>query len=52
MEIEKNSRQIPKRQEICSDKKYSDVVYGWFQDVSERDGEGIRYVNEKDVNFS
>ena len=30
MEIEKNSRQMPKTKEICSDKKYSDVVYGWF----------------------
>ena len=52
MEIEKNSRQIPKRQEICSDKKYSDIVYGWFQDASERDAEGIRYVDVKDVNYS
>lgn len=52
MEIEKNSRQIPKRQEICSDKKYSDIVYGWFQDASERDAEGIRYVDIKNVNYS
>jgi len=31
---------------------YSDIVYGWFQDMSEKDSEGIRYVNEKDVNYS
>ena len=52
MEIEKNSRQMPKIKEICSDKKYSDVVYGWFQNASERTNEGIRYVNKKDVNYS
>lgn len=52
MEIEKNSRQMPRKQEICSDKKYSDVVYGWFQDASEKDNEGIRYINEKDINYT
>ena len=52
MEIEKNSRQMPKTKEICSDKKYSDVVYGWFQDESEKTNDGVRYVNKKDVNYS
>lgn len=52
MQIEKNSRQIPKTKEICSDKKYSDMVYGWFQDVSKRDEENIRYIDLKDVNYS
>lgn len=53
MEIQKNSRQMPKTREICSNKKYSDVVYGWFQDVSERDLDtNLRYVNDCKVNFS
>lgn len=51
MKIEKNSRQIPKITEICSDKKYSDMVYGWFQDVSQWDQEGERYVALKDINY-
>lgn len=53
MEIQKNSRQMPKTREICSNKKYSDVVYGWFQDVSERDLDtNLRYVSGCNVNFS
>lgn len=52
MEIQKNSRQMPKTEKICSDKKYSDVVYGWFQDVSLRDKDNTRFVDMKDVNFS
>lgn len=52
MQIESNSRQMPKTKEICSDKKYSDVVYGWFQSESERTSTGIRFVNKKNVNYS
>lgn len=52
MQIEKDSRQIPRKQEICSNKLYSDIVYGWFQEMSEVDSEGIRYIKEKNINYS
>ena len=53
MTIPKNSRQMPKIKEICSDKRYSDVVYGWFQFVSQRDKDtNIRYVPKKEVKYT
>lgn len=30
MEIQKNSRQMPKREEYTANKAYSDIVYGWL----------------------
>lgn len=52
---ENNSRQIPKTKEICSNKKYYDVLYSYLQyisEVEEKDGVKIRYVNRSDVNFT
>ena len=44
---------MPKIKEICSDKRYSDVVYGWFQFVSQRDKDtNIRYVPKKEVKYT
>lgn len=36
MKIEKNSRQIPKKESIVSNKNYCDLVYSWFQCESVR----------------
>lgn len=53
MQIKKDSRQMPKRQEYMANKMYSDVVYGWLQVNSERDPElNVRWVDRKKVNFS
>lgn len=51
MELQTNSRQIPKIQEICADKRYSDVLYTYLQSISIRDG-AIRSVSKDEVNFS
>ena len=52
IKIQRNSRQIPSKKEVCSNKKYHDIIYGWLQEASERDEVGNRYVNEKCVNFT
>ena len=53
MEIQKNSRQMPKKEEYTSNKAYSDIVYGWLQVHSEWDREqGIRWIDKKTVNYS
>lgn len=51
MEIQQNSRQIPKTQQICSNKLYYDILYAYLQQISKKEGE-IRYLYKKDVNFS
>jgi hypothetical protein len=53
MEIQKNSRQVPKSNEICGNKKYNDILYSYLQCVSKRDGvDGRRYFSKKLVNFT
>lgn len=53
MNIESNSRQVPKQKEICADKKYYDILYSYLQCISEPDIEtGVRFVNKKEINFS
>ena len=52
LKIKANSRQIPKEQTICGNKKYYDVLYAYLQLISAREEDGFRYVYEKDVNFS
>lgn len=52
MKIQKNSRQVPKAQEIVSQKLYSDILYGYLQVNSSRDENGIRYIEKKLINFS
>ena len=53
--IKNNSRQVPDNKIICADKKYYDILYGYLQKVSEQeedDGNIVRYVPMKDINFS
>ena len=52
MEIKNNSRQIPKTKEICSNKKYYDVLYAYLQCISEKNFEGKRIFSKKEINFS
>ena len=53
LKIQPNSRQIPKIKNICSNKKYYDILYAYLQCISVRDEEdGERYVSKKDINFS
>ena len=53
MQIQKDSRQIPKKQEIVADKMYSDVVYAWLQVNScwDRD-KNVRWIGKNQVSFS
>lgn len=52
--ISKDSRQIPKKKDLTSDKKYNDLVYGWLQAHSEWDQvQGHkRWLDKRVVNFS
>lgn len=53
MNIESNSRQVPKKKEICADKKYYDILYSYLQCVSTPNGEtGVRFVDKREINFS
>ena len=53
LQIQPNSRQIPKARAICSDKKYYDILYAYLQCISVRDEKtGIRYFSKKAINFS
>ena len=53
LKIQPNSRQIPKAKNICSNKKYYDILYAYLQCISERDNENNkRYFYKKDINFS
>ncbi len=49
-----DTRQIPKIEKICANKKYHDILYGYLQDHSQWDGiQGHRrYVDKALVNFS
>lgn len=53
LQIQKNSRQIPRTEEIVSSKDYCDLVYSWFQCNSELDEDGInRFVMDSKINAS
>lgn len=54
MQIEKNSRQVPKTTDFLANKKYCDILYCYFQTISSWDEiEGHpRYFSKKDKNFS
>ena len=52
LQIQKNSRQIPKKDVIVKDKNYYDLVYSWFQTESDYDDENkMRYVPKQKVNY-
>lgn len=54
MQIEKDSRQVPKTREYLANAKYCDILYCYFQNISTWDGvEGHpRIFTKKDKNFS
>lgn len=53
MHIQKNSRQVPRQNEIVSNKDYCDLVYSWFQCASILDDDGMtRYVPADQINCS
>ena len=53
LQIQTNSRQVPKTKTICANKKYYDILYAYLQCVSIRDEyDGKRYFYKKDINFS
>lgn len=54
MQIEKDSRQVPKAKEILANNQYCDILYCYFQNVSTWDGnkEHPRMFSKKDKNFS
>ena len=52
LEIEKNSRQIPKTKDLCSNKKYYDVLYAYLQCISEKNENNIRVFGKKEINFT
>ena len=53
MQIQKNSRQMPRTNEIVSNKNYYDLVYSWFQCASELDEDGsTRFVLNNKINVS
>ena len=53
MSLRKDSRQIPKAREICSNKKYFDILYAYLQCISDFDKDTcIRTFPKKDINFS
>ena len=50
MEIQHNSRQIPSNKELTSNKKYSDIFYGYLQQKSHLDKEsGLRFLWKKEL---
>ena len=64
--IEQDSRQVPKVNNICANKKYYDILYSYLQCISEPEFEyyydeeegkqkkriKLRYFNKRDINFS
>lgn len=52
LQIQKNSRQMPRINEIVSNKNYYDLVYSWFQCASELDDDGVRFVLNSKINVS
>lgn len=53
LKIQPNSRQVPKAKDICSNKKYYDILYAYLQCISVRDEKmGTRYFFKRDINFS
>lgn len=52
MEIQKNSRQIPKTKNLCANKKYYDILYAYLQCISEKTDKNIRIFSKKEINFT
>ena len=53
MQVFYDSRQIPSDKSLTGNKKYSDLLYGYLQVVSEREeGTNIRYIEKKNLKFT
>lgn len=52
LEIQKNSRQIPKTKDLCANKKYYDVLYAYLQCISEKNERNMRVFEKKEINFT
>lgn len=53
MQIFYDSRQIPSDKSLTGNKKYSDLLYGYLQVMSEREEEtDIRYIEKKNLKFT
>ena len=52
MEIQKNSRQIPSNEKYTANKKYSDILYGYLQHISQLDEAiGVRYIPKTEIKY-
>ena len=53
MQVFYDSRQIPSDKSLTGNKKYSDLLYGYLQVVSEREeATNIRYIEKKNLKFT
>lgn len=52
LQRQENSRQVPKKKEICTNKKYYDILYSYLQCISEKDSDGRRFFSKKEINFT
>ena len=53
LENKRDSRQVPKDKQICTNKKYYDILYAYLQCISTYDeGANERSFTKKDINFS
>lgn len=52
MQIQKNSRQVPRQERVVSSRDYCDLVYSWFQCESVLSEDGERTVPNTKVNYS
>ena len=50
--IKKGSRQVPKTFNICSDKRYNDILYSYLQCMSEKREDDSRYILKKDIKYT
>lgn len=53
MQVFYDSRQIPSDKSLTGNKKYSDLLYGYLQVMSDREeGTDIRYIEKKNLKFT
>ena len=52
MELQTNSRQIPKTKNLCANKKYYDILYAYLQCITEKTDKNIRIFSKKEINFT
>lgn len=52
MVIQKNSRQMPKQEQVVANKDYCDLIYSWFQCESSLNESGERIVSKDKVQYT